>query len=80
MVMTLANQEGPEGGASRLVNQRRIGDQLAMRAARMTPQPPPPRQNIVQRQTLCDVAGCYRPCESDAAHFTMMQDMFGYND
>ncbi len=78
MVMTLANQEGPDGGASRLVNQRQIGEQLSLRA-RMIP-PPPPRQNIVQRQTLCDVAGCYRPCESDAAHFTMMQDMFGYND
>ena len=77
MVMTLASQEGPEGGASRLVNQRQVGDQLTMRA-RMTP-PPPPR-HIVQHQTLCEVAGCYRPCESDAAHFAMMQDMFGYND
>lgn len=75
MVMALANQEGPFG-ASRLVDQRRIGAQLAMQA-RVNP---PARPTNVQQQTLCEVAGCYRPCESDAAHFQMMQDLFGSND
>lgn len=76
MVMSLTNQEGPFG-ASRLVNQRRIGDQLSL-AARMTPPPPP--VHATRRQTLCEVAGCFTPCENDTAHFNMMQDLYGSND
>ena len=73
MVMAMSNQFG----ATRLVNQRHIGAQMRMLESSI---PPPPRQTLVQQQSLCEIAGCYIRCASDEAHFNMMADRYGSND